>query len=278
MVVVRETAFAKINLALHVRGRRDDGYHALDTLFAFVDDGDHLTGTFAEKSALHVEGPFAGELGIASDNLITKTVKLLSQAYEIKQSISITLDKRLPVASGIGGGSADAAAAARIVNILCGLQASDAALAAVLAPLGADIPACIASRSVRGQGTGTALTCVDDTATSFPVLLVNPNKALSTSAVFAAWNGTDQGGLPAGNTLEMALNGRNDLQEAAAGLCPDIKDVLTSLNASAPLLVRMSGSGATCFALYSSITERDSAQRSIARKYPHWWTMTGRLR
>ncbi len=278
MRALTEIAFAKINLALHVRERRADGYHELDTLFAFVDGGDVLSCVAGDTLSLNVSGAFGDALGASEDNLVLRTARVLAASFSISRGAGITLEKRLPVASGIGGGSADAAATARLLNELWGLNATEAELAAILAPIGADVPACVASQTARGRGVGTDLERLHCDISGMPVLLVNPNKALSTAAVFAAWTGKDRGGLSDGSVLDTALSGRNDLQEAAIRLCPDIADVLTSIEAQAPVLARMSGSGATCFGLFANQNERDTALQAITAAHPAWWTFAGTLR
>ncbi len=279
MAVLFETAYAKINLALHVRARRADGYHELETLFAFVDKGDALEAVSFPDLRLTITGPFSKGLSNGPDNLVLRAALTLQSAFGIADGAHLTLDKRLPVASGIGGGSADAAAAARVLNQLWQLGASDQQLAELLTPLGADIPACVVSRAVRGQGTGTELmTCVDTPIAGLPVLLVNPRKALSTGSVFAAWDGKDRGALAQGDIWQAALEGRNDLQGSAIGVCPEIVDVLYALNTKNPLLARMSGSGATCFAMFESIEKRDDAAKSIQKENPDYWMLAGLLR
>jgi 4-diphosphocytidyl-2-C-methyl-D-erythritol kinase len=279
MQTLHETAYAKVNLALHIRARRPDGYHDLDTLFAFVDQGDELSASKAADITLSIMGPFMQGLSNSTDNLVLRAAQALRSHYAITQGAKIILDKRLPVASGIGGGSADAAAAARLLNRLWGIGASYEELADILAPLGADIPACVASETVRGQGTGTTLTPVDvNGLEAMPILLVNPDKPLSTGPVFAAWDGADGGEIGGASALAGTLSGRNDLQIPAVKLCPEIADVLTSLEQKSPLLSRMSGSGATCFALFESIAARDDAAANIRHKHPNWWSLTGCLR
>ena len=157
-----EIAFAKLNLALHVRKRRDDGYHDIETLFAFVQDGDVLTACPANELKLAIHGPFGTGLEADNNNLVLKTAFLLKAHFGVTQGAAIRLDKKVPMASGIGGGSADAAATARLLNRLWGLEASEQELADILAPLGADIPACIFSRPSFGSGTGTALTFLEE--------------------------------------------------------------------------------------------------------------------
>ena len=186
------------------------------------------------------------------------------------------LEKNLPVASGIGGGSADAAATARILNSVWGINASDDELASLLAPLGADIPACVLSKTVFGSGTGTTLSpVIEGELKGMPVLLVNAMTAVATRAVFQGWDGIDHGGLDDSNLIESAFKGRNDLQASAIAISPGIANVLSALQATRPIYSRMSGSGATCFALYETIDARDAARNEMDND---WWTLAGRLR
>ena len=265
---MRETAYAKINLALHVRRRREDGYHELETLFAFVDAGDVLTATPATQDSVITLGEFAGGLDNPFNNLVAKALNALPRP----QGLAVTLEKNLPVAAGLGGGSADAGAVFRIVEALHGLPDDWQARAA---KLGADVPACVLSRTHIGLGTGTEQVEVEDDLAGTPVLLVNPRVPLSTGPVFKAWNGEDRGPLPAGPASNIAREGRNDLEAPAISLCPVIAEVLAALQATSPWLARMSGSGATCFALYDSVTQRDAAQAAMPSD---WWTMVGQLR
>lgn len=268
---MRETAFAKINLALHVRRRREDGYHALETLFAFVDAGDVLVAKPAESDGLTTLGEFAGGLDDPFGNLVARALAALPRP----DGLAITLEKNLPVAAGLGGGSADAGAVFRIVRELYDLPDDWRARAA---KLGADVPACVESVTCIGRGTGTELEPADVSLAGTPVLLVNPRLPLATGPVFAGWDGIDRGALPAGDARAIALHGRNDLEAPAIALCPAIAGVLAMLRTTAPWLARMSGSGATCFALYESEAERDAAAAQIAGAQPGWWQMAGRLR
>jgi 4-diphosphocytidyl-2-C-methyl-D-erythritol kinase len=252
---MQETAYAKINLALHVRGREPDGYHRIETLFAFCEDGDVLTATEADALSLDVTGPFAGALVGEGDNLVLQAARALGR------TLAFTLDKRLPVAAGLGGGSADAAAALRMLGGGAGIAAG----------LGADVPACLLSRTSRGAGRGDEIEPVEIAGLGgTPVLLVNPGVPLSTAAVFQAWDGVDRG--PLGDWQE----GRNDLQAAAIRLAPAIADVLDAL--SGARIARMSGSGATCFGLYASEADRDAEAARIAAARPGWWVSQTRLR
>jgi 4-diphosphocytidyl-2-C-methyl-D-erythritol kinase len=267
----REIAFAKINLALHVRARRGDGYHELETLFAFVDAGDVLSARRADRDGLTTRGEFAGGLDDPFGNLVARALAALPRA----EGLAITLQKNLPVAAGLGGGSADAGAVFRIVRERYGLPEDWRERAA---KLGADVPACVESMTCIGRGTGTELEPADDSLAGTPVLLVNPRLPLATGPVFAGWDGVDRGPLARGDARTIALEGRNDLEPPAIALCPAIADVLASLRDTSPWLARMSGSGATCFALYASETARDEAAGQVHAQQPGWWQMKGRLR
>ncbi|ALH80237.1 4-(cytidine 5'-diphospho)-2-C-methyl-D-erythritol kinase [Sphingopyxis macrogoltabida] len=282
MTAFRETGWAKINLALHVRGRRADGYHDIETLFAFVDDGDGIEAEFADADSLSIDGDFAEGLTAGDDNLVRRVLALLRMRYGADRvpPLAITLTKRLPVAAGIGGGSADAAAMARLVRRHFLPELGDAQLARLVAPLGADIAACVASATCLGLGTGDELSALPELRLSgTPALLVNPRQPVATGPVFAAWDGIDRGPLFTGADLRAQLfAGRNDLQRAAIAQCSAIVDVLTELGALRPWLARMSGSGATCFALFDAPAERDAAAAHLAQGRPDWWQMAGALR
>ncbi|MEE4153869.1 MAG: 4-(cytidine 5'-diphospho)-2-C-methyl-D-erythritol kinase [Erythrobacter sp.] len=268
---MRETAYAKINLALHVRRRREDGYHELETLFAFVDAGDILSAQVAGADRVTTVGEFAGGLDNPFDNLVAKALAALPRS----QSLAITLEKNLPVAAGLGGGSADAGAVFRIVKAIHGLPDDWQARAA---KLGADVPACVLSRTHVGRGTGTERHDVVDDIAGTPVLLVNPRLPLSTGPVFKAWDQIDRGALPEGPASRIAREGRNDLEAPATALCPVIAEVLEALRETSPWLARMSGSGATCFALYETRDARAAAEARIAKVHPEWWRLAGALR
>lgn len=267
----RETAYAKINLALHIRRRRDDGYHELETVFAFVDAGDELRVDTAERDEVVTHGEFAGALDNPFDNIVAKALTLLPRG----ESWRVSLDKRLPVAAGLGGGSADAGALFRLVERTYGLPDDWHERAS---RLGADVPACVASRTCIGRGTGTELEPVDSDLAGLPVLLVNPRIPLATGPVFKGWDGLDRGALPQGTVREIALAGRNDLEAPALALVPEIGQVLAVLRETAPLLARMSGSGATCFALYEDRESRAAAARALGAAHPGWWMLEGALR
>ncbi|WP_372731298.1 4-(cytidine 5'-diphospho)-2-C-methyl-D-erythritol kinase [Novosphingobium sp.] len=265
---MRETAYAKINLALHVRQRRDDGYHELETLFAFVDAGDELSASTAFRDELHVTGEFGGVLDDPFGNIVAKALAGLPHGT----GWSVILEKNLPVAAGLGGGSADAGAIFRMVERAFGLPDDWREKAA---KLGADVPACIESRACIGLGTGTELAPVLNDLAGSPVLLVNPRIPLATGPVFKGWDGVDRGPLRGETLREMALVGRNDLEAPARDLVPQIADVIAALRNTGPWIARMSGSGATCFALYDTPEQRDAAKFAMP---PEWWTLAGALR
>jgi len=279
-VTFSETAYAKINLALHVRRRRADGYHDLETLFAFCADGDELAVAPADTLTLAIGGPFGEGLSAGEDNLVLRAARALQQASGPMRGAAIRLDKRLPVASGIGGGSADAAAALRLLVRLWDVDLPQAVLHDIAAELGADVPACLVSRSCRGEGIGDALDLLDDAALrGLPVLLVNPRVPVPTGPVFKGWDGVDRGALAGGDPLAAAHAGRNDLEAPAIAMQPVIADAISALAAMpGARLARMSGSGATCFALFGTADERDAARDAIENRFPGWWTLATLLR
>jgi len=278
--VIVEPAPAKINLALHVRHRRPDGYHELETLFAFATDGDLLAVDQADADDFRIDGPFAsalissrsqGEGAVSDDNLVTKALAAFRQTFAINHPYAIRLTKNLPVASGIGGGSADAAATLRALARLNAVPLDHPSLHAIAATLGADVPPCLTGRTALGTGRGDDLVALEGLAGT-PLLLVNPRVAVSTAAVFAGWDGIDRGALPEGDLLTRARAGRNDLEAPATCLAPVIADVRASLDAApGAILSRMSGSGATCFALFTDPAARDTAAEQATRQ--GWWSL-----
>jgi len=269
-----ETAYAKLNLALHVRAREADGYHRIETLFAFCADGDRLE--WRDAPGLAITGPFADGLEAGEGNLVLRAARAFAARFGVVEPRGFHLVKRLPVAAGIGGGSADAAAALRLLARAHGLAADDPALLAVAGALGADVPACLRSQAVRGEGRGDMLRVVE-ALPPVPVLLVNPRVACATGPVFAGWDGVDRGPLAEGAPLLVAADARNDLESPARALLPVIGDVVALLAAQpGATLARMSGSGATCFALFADEAARDAADGAAAQ--PGWWRMATRLR
>ncbi|MBB6123653.1 4-(cytidine 5'-diphospho)-2-C-methyl-D-erythritol kinase [Sphingobium subterraneum] len=278
MTGTTETAYAKVNLALHVRRRRPDGYHDIESLFAFCEDGDGLTARRRDDGAilLRIEGPFTEGLEAGEGNLVVRAARALQAATGAGWGADLLLTKNVPVASGIGGGSADAAAALRLLDRLWETRLGEEQLIALGDPLGSDVPACVASRTLVGTGRGDALRFVagDDLA-GMPILLVNPGAAVATGPVFGAWDGVDRGAL---NAVDWRA-GRNDLADPAMRLAPMIGAVLDALAALPGIdVARMSGSGATCFALFAGERARDEAQAVIRAAHPDWWTMASRLR
>ena len=267
----RETAYAKINLALHVRRRRDDGYHEIETLFAFVDAGDVLTAERAEADRVTISGEFAGALDDPFGNLVARALNALPRL----DGLHIHLEKNLPVAAGLGGGSADAGAVFRLVEQVHGLPDDWRERAA---KLGADVPACVESTTCIGRGTGTELEAIENDMAGMPVLLVNPRLPLATGSVFAAWDGSDRGPMSEGPPSRIAEEGRNDLEVPAIAQCPEIAEVLAALRDSGAFVARMSGSGASCFALYRSIRAREEAAIALAAEHPEGWQLQGKLR
>jgi 4-diphosphocytidyl-2-C-methyl-D-erythritol kinase len=273
MIPIVEPAPAKVNLALHVRRRRSDGYHELETLFAFCRDGDRITLAPAETTTLTLAGPFAGALaGEAEDgNLVIRAARGFAETFGVTGGHAITLDKHLPVASGIGGGSADAAATLRALARRHGIAQDHPDLFALAARLGADVPACLLGRTALGQGKGDTLRPLPPLG-DVPALLVNPGVGVSTAAVFARWDGVDRGPLGEGAVMAIAAAGRNDLEPPARALAPAIDAVLAMLAAAQGVtMARMSGSGATCFALFRDAGARDAAARTAAAR--GWWTL-----
>jgi 4-diphosphocytidyl-2-C-methyl-D-erythritol kinase len=265
----RETAYAKINLALHVRERMPDGYHRIETIFAFCEDGDELTAEASESVSLEVCGTFASALR-GDGNLATAAAEALRKVSRADDGAAIQLRKQLPVAAGLGGGSADAAATLRLLNRLWRLDWSADDLESVGAELGADIRACVRSETVRGEGRGDVLQSADLGLTGIPVLLINPRVELPTAEVFARWEGTDRG------PLVDWRQGRNDLEQAARSLAPQIQGMIAWLSAQpGATFVRMSGSGPTCFAFFESEADRDQSAEAVPRE---WWRLATRLR
>ncbi len=275
----RRFAAAKVNLALHVTGRAGNGYHMLDSLVCFADVGDVVSVAPAADLELNLCGPMAGLLPSGADNLVLKAARLLAPAPG--EGARITLDKRLPVAAGIGGGSADAAAC---LSLLAGLWHRPLPSPATLMRLGADLPVCIEGRAVRMEGMGETLTALPDMPDFFAVL-VNPGAGLSTAQVFRALiahANTPLAPLPQGSDparwTEFLSRSRNDLEAPAIRLMPEIADVLRALRAGKGcVLARMSGSGATCFGLYDSAEDANGAAHTLGQQHPRWWVRATRL-
>lgn len=276
---------AKINLCLHLIGRRPDGYHLVDSLVAFADIGDRLTVRPAGTLSLEVIGPEAEGLAGERENLVLRAARLLADHAEIDAGAALLLEKNLPVAAGIGGGSADAAAALRGLRDFWRLAVDDAALARLGERLGADVPVCVYRRAARVAGVGDRMEFAPDLPAA-GILLVNPRRPLGTAAVFNARRGAFGGEamrcatMPRDATaLARALAPlRNDLTEAAVELVPEIGEILAMLGRlSGALIARMSGSGATCFALFSDRGAAERGRAELAAEMPGWWCAAGTL-
>lgn len=266
---------------MHVRERRADGYHALESLFVFAEDGDILHARQRDDGVitLAVEGPCGAGLSGDDDNLVMRAARRLQAATGVTVGADIRLDKRLPVASGIGGGSADAAATLRLLMRLWNITVEDAVLQQLSLSLGSDVPACLASTTqlVRGRGELLEAQALDDLS-GRPMLLVNPRVGVSTASVFAGWDRIDRGPLDALDIDGLVRAGRNDLEAQARLLAPVIGDVLQALQGQRPRLARMSGSGATCFALFDDGQAMTQAATALRRDHPDWWVMETRIR
>lgn len=288
-----ESARAKVNLTLRVVGRRVDGYHDLESVVAFADCADRLTLLPGGELQLKTTGPLADACGEVADNLVLKAARLLAERVADLKSGTFTLHKALPVAAGIGGGSADAAAALRLLARANGLAIDDARLIEVAKMTGADVPVCVPSRACVMTGVGENLQPL--ALPKVPCVLVNPRVAVATKDVFAAL-GLRSGELRVGiadviraivwpdagasldEWVEAFAASSNDLEEPAMRIRPVIGDVIAALNATnGAWLARMSGSGATCFAIYENTAEAGRAAEKIRRDNPTWWVHAGVL-
>lgn len=276
--MLTEIAPAKINLTLRVLGRRADGYHELESLVAFADLADRLTLEPGEPLSLDVTGRFAAASGSVADNLVLKAVAALRQRMPAAKAGRFLLEKNIPVAAGVGGGSADAAAALRLLARANGLSLDDPRLMEAASAVGADVPVCLESKARIMRGIGEQLSPPADLPPLFAVL-VNPGVAVATRDVFARLVIRQNGGPaltapPRGfdETIAFLKRHGNDLAEPAIACAPVIAEVLTVLAATAGCpLARMSGSGATCFALYASAGEAASAAKTLQASHDAWW-------
>ena len=271
---------AKINLWLHVTGRRPDGYRELDSLVAFADIGDRLTAVPASGLSLSVTGPFAGALVDEPDNLVLKAARALAARCGFVAQAALRLEKNLPVSSGIGGGSADAAAALRLCARLWRADIGEDELAGLALGLGADVPVCLAGRTARMRGIGERLAPLEPPPPPAPAVLVHPGIPVSTGRVFGALAGpfSPSAEMHSGDLAARAAHNRSDLEVPAIALVPEIAQVLAALRAAPGLrLARMSGSGATCFGLFARETEAAAAARTVAAAHPSWWVAACRI-
>ena len=280
--MLTDLAPAKINLFLHVLGRREDGYHLLESLVGFADIGDDLSLEPGRTLSLVIEGPMAASLAVEDDNLVLRGARFFAEAYPKAETGRFHLVKRLPVASGIGGGSSDAATALRLLARLNGIALSDPPLLAIAGSLGADVPVCLEAKPRLMRGIGHELGPVL-AFEAVPALLVNPGVAVETRAVFSAI-GLKPGERfkPAARSMEtgpaFARDTRNDLAAPARTLAPEIGDVLSALRGEVGCRVaRMSGSGATSFALFNDEAAATAAAEALAARNSHWWVQPCRL-
>lgn len=286
---LRRDAWAKVNLTLHITGRRADGYHELDSLIVFAGLGDRLEIEAAGELSLDLAGRFAADLkagmgGAAPgatdtpENLVLRAARALRSAYGVAGGARLRLEKRLPVAAGLGGGSADAAAALAGLAVLWGLEAGEADLSGLALALGADVPVCLSDRPSFVSGIGEIVASAPPLPPAW-LVLANPGVPLATPAVFARWDGAFSRPLrwsdPIHEVTELAhrlAGGRNDLEAAARMLAPVVGEVLDALGATGDcLLARMSGSGASCAGLYPARAPAETAAKVLAERRPDWW-------
>lgn len=269
---ITETAHAKVNLTLHVTGQRDDGYHLLDSMVLFTSLGDEISVAPAHELTLTIDGPFVSGLSAEDDNLVLRAARSFGQTTGAR----ITLTKNLPVASGIGGGSADAAAALRALSRLWDLPVP---VASAQLALGADVPVCMSPELSRMAGIGEEITRLGP-APMLDILLVNPGVAVSTPAVFNGLSSKSNAAMPdtmpdpfdTDDWIAWLSTQRNDLEAPARAAAPVIDTVLSELSAAQGcILARMSGSGATCFAIFEDAETRDATAALLRRTHPDWW-------
>lgn len=279
---VRVLAPAKVNLYLHIVGRRADGYHLLDSLVAFVDVCDEVIAVPAESFSLRIEGPYAGPLQVEDENLVLRAARGLAEICDVSEGAALTLVKNLPVAAGLGGGSSDAAATLEALTALWGVTPDADRVARLAVSLGADVPVCRFGATALMSGIGEVL----ESAPALPpcgVVLANPNRPLSTADVFAARHGgystPDPPAISFDTTDALAKSlaaRRNDLYEAAAGLMPDVGRIIAALEANGTcLLARLSGSGPSCFGIYADADAAIRAAERVASDHPEWWVRPG---
>lgn len=272
---------AKLNLALHVIGRRPDGYHLIDTLVAFADFGDRIAVAPSERLSLSVTGPQAHETPTDEHNLVLKAARALADAVGLADvGAHIALDKHLPSASGIGGGSSDAATALRLLASLWGV---DADLAEIAQGLGADVPMCLQGRPLRAEGIGERLSSIP-ALPDVHIVLANPGRSVETAAVFKTCRTTDNARLPTpywdglDAFVHYLQSTRNDLADAATALDPGIGPLLATLRGEeACLYANMSGSGATCFGLFAAAAEADDCALRLQESGVALWVVSGAL-
>ncbi|HEU5046389.1 MAG TPA: 4-(cytidine 5'-diphospho)-2-C-methyl-D-erythritol kinase [Rickettsiales bacterium] len=277
MKTISATAAAKINLYLHITGKTANGYHALDSLVAFANTGDVLEVSPSDRVTLRISGTYGAALS-SQDNLVMKAATALQQRFHIKEGAAISLQKQLPIGSGIGGGSADAAATLQLLTRLWKINAEPQDMQELALSLGADVPACLQSTSLYMSGIGEVIEPGPRLSGLF-ILLVGTGVPLLTRDVFAGYQGQFSQAMPhmrrfaSNEELIRFLNStRNDLQDAAIALMPEIATILQALSTEKDcLLSRMSGSGSTCFGLFAKRKYAEDAAIRLNRQYPGWW-------
>lgn len=275
---ISETACAKLNVALHIIGRRPDSYHELDSIVAFASFGDELKLRKAKANTLSIIGPFAKSVPLGKDNIIFAAIKVLGNLMQRElPAVEIVLEKNLPVASGLGGGSADAAATLRGLSRLISEKLSPTQVTSLAISLGADVPVCFLQKSCRMQGIGEIISPL---TIELPkaVVLINPNHPCSTQAVFAALGLKNGEAFGTPLQLENPPLWRNDLAPPACLVLPEIVNVLNTLQREPCFsAVRMTGSGATCFGLSNSMAEASAAAARLSVRNPNWWVRAAEL-
>lgn len=285
---ISRMARAKINLDLLITGRREDDYHLLDSLVVFADYGDEISVRPAENMTLNITGPFAAGLDGEGDNIILRAARLLKDKFNIQQGANIKLVKNLPVSSGIGGGSADAAATLHALAELWSIEGGIPDLGALPLSLGADVPVCMVSKTLQMRGVGEFLRPI---AFDFPLylLLVNPGVSVSTAAIFRA-RATRKAGFSPGRVLpdhiatldqlrDIISSAGNDLEQDAFGAAPEIELALGQIRQGDGCVVSgMSGSGATCYGVFADLEAAHSQAGLISSSFPGWWVKPVRVR
>lgn len=283
--ILQAIAPAKLNLSLHVLGKRADGYHDLESIVAFAAYGDALSFAPAETLQLRVTGEFADEVGDTDSNLVIRAAQALRAYANETRGAAITLEKRIPVGAGLGGGSSDAATTLQMLRALWGLAVSDVALMDIAETLGADVPMCLHAKPLLAEGRGEIITPLPYALPTFYVVLVYPNQPLATKDVFGAYRAeaappvTSWVTLTTANVLPALQRAKNTLQHAAVTQCAAVGEILLTLQSAVqqPDLVRMSGSGSCCFALCDEESRALRLAEDIKKRYPQWWVASSVL-
>lgn len=283
--MLNTTAYAKLNLFLHITGKRADGYHLLDSLVAFTRFGDSISVTESDSLTLQAHGPFASQISTREDNLIMRAALLLQDYANIRTGASITLDKQVPVGAGLGGGSSDAAAAVHLLCALWGIALPPSRASNLLLPLGADLPVCLRNIPAYMSGIGENIEPLETSLPACYVLLVKPPVSLLTRDVYNTYYHEERNlarPVMDNKNAEMLIrslaNARNDLQRAAISLCPDVTRVLVELQTQIGCgLARLCGSGSTCFGLFEMREHCLRAAERISQNHPDWWVKSTEL-